>query len=301
MANQGISHRGSRVALKIWCGAVLLLSAPAAQPALFDDDEARRQIAVEKRRVDDLKAQQEAVNARIGKLEDALKSQPLLDLFTQLEALKLELNKLRGQIEVLNNNVENTSKRQRDMYLDLDTRLRRFEQQPGAAAGADAAAQASSAPPGGAPPGSAPSAPAAAAASADPAAETRLYEAAQSQRRTGNYQGAIVAFQNFIKQYPKGTFAPRAQYWIGDSYFNLRDYRLAIASQQALIKTYPDSPTVPDALLNIASSQIEMGEANAGRKTLEELMAKYPISDASDKARRRLAALNTAAPPPGKQ
>jgi TolA-binding protein len=81
----------------------------------------------------------------------------------------------------------------------------------------------------------------------------------------------------------------------------LRDYRLAISSQQALIKTYPDSPTVPDALLNIASSQIEMGEANAGRKTLEELMAKYPISDAADKARRRLAALNTAAPPPGKQ
>jgi tol-pal system protein YbgF len=303
MVNQGISHKGSRVALKLWCGAVLLLSAPAAQPALFDDDEARRQIAVEKRRVDDLKAQQEAVTARIGKLEDALKSQPLLDLFTQLEALKLELNKLRGQIEVLNNNVENTSKRQRDMYLDLDTRLRRFEQQA-AAVPADAAAPAAgaSAASPGAQPGAAPSgAPAAVTASADPAAETRLYEAAQSQRRVGNYQGAIVAFQNFIKQYPKGTFAPRAQYWIGDSYFNLRDYRLAIASQQALIKTYPDSPTVPDALLNIASSQIEMGESSAGRKTLEELMAKYPISDAADKARRRLAALNAAAPPPGKQ
>ncbi len=303
MANQGISHKGSRVALKLWCGAVLLLSAPAAQAALFDDDEARRQIAVEKRRVDDLKTQQDAVSARIGKLEDALKNQPLLDLFTQLEALKLEMNKLRGQIEVLNNNVENTSKRQRDMYLDLDTRVRRFEQQPGAAAGADAAPAAggSAASSAGAQPGTAPSGAAAATASADPAAETRLYEAAQSQRRVGNYQGAIVAFQNFIKQYPKGTFAPRAQYWIGDSYFNLRDYRLAIASQQALIKTYPDSPTVPDALLNIASSQIEMGEASAGRKTLEELMAKYPISDASDKARRRLAALNTAAPPPGKQ
>lgn len=311
MANHSISYKGSRAALKLWCGAVLLLSAPAAHPALFDDDEARRQIAVEKRRVDDLKAQQEAVYARIGKLEDALKSQPLLDLFTQLEALKLEMNKLRGQIEVLNNNVENTSKRQRDMYLDLDTRLRRFEQQAGAAAASDAAAPAAvaiapsgaAAAPPGAQPGVPPSgAPAAATAPADPAAETRVYEAAQSQRRIGNYQGAIVAFQNFIKQYPKGNFAPRAQYWIGDSYFNLRDYRLAIASQQALIKTYPDSPTVPDALLNIASSQIEMGESNAGKKTLEELMTKYPISDAADKARRRLAALNAPAnaPPPGK-
>ena len=102
--------------------------------------------------------------------------------------------------------------------------------------------------------------------------------------------------QNFIKQYPKSNLAPRAQYWIGDSYFNLRDFKLAIGSQQALLKTYPDSPTVPDSMLNIASSQIEMGEAVNGRKTLEELVARFPISDAAEKAKRRIAAM----PPAGK-
>ena len=128
------------------CGAVLLFAALAApaQAGLFDDDEARRQIAAEKQRIDEvrseLKAQQQAVDARINKVEEALKSQALLDLFTQIEALKLEMTKLRGQIEVLNNNVENTSKRQRDMYLDLDTRVRRFEQQGGPAAAPDASA-----------------------------------------------------------------------------------------------------------------------------------------------------------------
>ena len=127
-------------------------------------------------------------------------------------------------------------------------------------------------------------------ASVEGGAETRVYEAAQSLRRVGKYQEAIVAFQNFIKQYPKSSLAPRAQYWIGDSYFNLRDYKLAIASQQFLLTGYPDSPTVPDALLNIASSQIELGESNAGRKTLEDLVGRYPISDAADKAKRRLAA-----------
>ncbi len=314
-----------RRAAAFGCGAVLLWGALGIVHAgMFDDDEARRQIAAERKRVDDLKdevaARQQAVDGRIGKLEEALKSQALLDLFTQLEALKQEVNKLRGQIEVLNNNVENTGKRQRDMYLDLDTRVRRFEQQGvpppapppaperaavGAAPAAPAAAGAVAAlKPAGAPvaataaagiaaakPGVAPAAaPAAAVTTVDPAAETREYEAAQSQRRLGNYQGAIVAFQNFIKQFPKSNLAPRAQYWIGDSYFNLRDYRLAIAGQQALIKTYPESPSVPDAMLNMASSQIEMGESNTGRKTLEELVTKYPISDAADKARRRLAA-----------
>ena len=296
-----------RVALKLWCGAVLLLGTlGAAHGALFDDQEARRQIAVEKQRVDELKNEltrqqeaverrQEAVDARIGKLEEAAESQPLLDLFTQIEALKLEISKLRGQVEVLNNSIENTGKRQRDMYIDLDTRLRRLEQQSAlgpapasvpAAPGAVAPAASTAAPA-----AIAASPPAAAITAVDPGVESHVYDAAQGQRRIGNYQGAIAAFQNFIKQYPKSNLAPRAQYWIGDSYFNLRDFKLAIASQQTLIKTYPDSPSVPDAMLNIASSQIEMGESSTGRRTLEDLVAKYPVSDAADKAKRRLATL----------
>ncbi len=324
-----------RAPLRIWCGAILLCGAlGGAHAALFDDTEARRQIAAEKRRIDELGAQQQAmgaqqqaIDARIGRLEEALKNQALLDLFTQLEALKLEMSKLRGQIEVLNNSLENTGKRQRDMYVDLDTRLRRFEQQ-GAPAAVPSSAPSGTATPGGAASTPAPAAPgtpgasaAAAAAGAvatikppvltpgppapppaaaitgvvDPAAESRVYEAAQSQRRIGNYQGAIVALQNFIRQYPRSSLAPRAQYWIGDSYFNLRDFKLAIAAQQILIRTYPDSPSVREALLNIASSQIEMGESIAGRRSLEDLVAKYPTSEAADKARRRLAGMSVPA------
>ena len=276
------------------CGAVLLFAAigATAHAGMFDDDEARKQIAAERKRIDDVKAQQQAVDARLSKMEEAFKSQALLDLFSQIEALKLEMNKLRGQIEVLNNNVENATKRQRDMYLDLDTRVRRFEQQGGPSPGTEAPA--GTAPPAAAASGAtAASAGSAAVANVDAGAETRAYEAAQGQRRVGNYQGAIVAFQSFIKQYPKSNLAPRAQYWIGDSYFNLRDFKLAIGSQQTLLKTYPDSPTVPDAMLNIASSQIEMGETAVGRRTLEELVAKFPVSEAAEKAKRRIGGLLT--------
>ena len=115
-----------------------------AHAGLFDDDEARKQIAAERRRVDDLtnelKQQQAALDARTSKVEEALKNQSLLDLFSQIEALRADMNKLRGQIEVLNNNVENTAKRQADMYLDLDTRMRRFEQPGGPGPAADAPA-----------------------------------------------------------------------------------------------------------------------------------------------------------------
>lgn len=268
--------------------------------ALFDDNEARRQIAVERKRVDDAtaqiganKQQLDTIAARLGKLEESVsKNQAVLDLFREIEGLKAEIAKMRGQMEVLANGIETGQKRQQDFYVDLDTRLRRLESpvavppstggaQTPDPAGASTAASATV-------PGTKPSSTAPASASN---AETRAYEAAQNQRRIGNYQAAIVAFQNFVKQYPKSTLASSAQYWIGDSYFNLRDFRLAINSQRLLVVSYPDSPKVPDALLNIASSQLEMGDTVAARKTMDEIIAKHPTSDAADKAKRRLANL----------
>jgi tol-pal system protein YbgF len=223
----------------------------------------------------------------------------VLDLFREIENLKAEVAKLRGQVEVMNNGLEQTHKRQQDFYVDLDTRLRRLESgssaTPPLGSGPGAGGMAGAVPPGsgdagmaGAKPG-AKNPPATGAAGAN--AETRAYEAAQNLRRIGNYQGAVIAFQNFVKQHPKSPLAPSAQYWIGDSYFNMRDYRLAITSQRLLLVTYPDSNKVPDALLNIATAQAEMGDTAAARKTMDELVAKHPNTDAADKARRRMANL----------
>ena len=262
------------------CAAVLL-SFPA-RAGLFDDDIARKQIVEQSKRLDDVRQQQELIAERLAKVEDALKNQPVLGLVSQIEALREELRQLRGQIEVVGNNIDMAAKRQRDMYVDLDTRLRRLEQP--AAGGGPPAAPAPSAATGSVAPAQVASAP----GTAD---ESRVYEAAQNQRRIGNYQGAIIAFQSFIAQHPRSTLAPRAQYWIGDSYFNLRDFKSAIASQQKLISTYPDSPSVPDALLNIASSQVELGDTTAARKTMDGLVERYPASEAAEKAKRRLATL----------
>lgn len=279
----------------LWC----VLNVTSAAAGLFDDEVARKQIVEQQKRSEELRQQTEALAARLAKAEETLKIQPVLELASQLEMLRQEMKQLRGQIEVLGNNIEGTAKRQRDMYVDLDSRLRRLEQPGGAppaaappaavppAAGAAPAAPAS--PPA---PASAAVAPTAAApAPAADGADTRMYEAAQNQRRIGNYRGAIVAFQSFISQYPKSELAPRAQYWIGDSYYNLRDFKSAITHQQKLVSSYPDSVTVADALLNIASSQMELGDTATARKTLDGLVSRYPASEAAEKARRRLATL----------
>ena len=267
---------GSLLAL---CGN--LLAATPAVAGMFDDEVARRQIAEQQKRVDELRQQTEGINARLNRIEEGSKAQPVLALVSEIEKLREEIRALRGQVEVLGHDIEGVSKRQRDMYVDLDLRLRRFEQPGAAASAAGAAAPAAG------------GSEAAKVASAAPVSgdENEAYERAQGQRRIGNYQGAITAFQGFITRFPKSTLAPRAQYWIGDSYFNLRDFKNAIASQQKLVAAYPDSSSVPDALLNMASSQLEAGDAAAARKTMDGLIARYPASDAAEKARRRVANL----------
>jgi tol-pal system protein YbgF len=273
-------------ALLLCCG---VLAAGPAAAGLFDDEIARKQIAEQQKRVDELRQQSENLSGRLGKIEDAAKAQPVLALAAEIEKLREEVRSLRGQIEVLGNNIEGVTKRQRDMYVDLDQRLRRFEQPGAAIAPAGAAAAPATA-------GAEAPKPAAAASTASVSGsvsvdENEAYERAQGLRRIGNYQGAITAFQAFVAKYPKSTLVPRAQYWIGDSYFNLRDYKNAIASQQKLLAAYPDSSSVPDALLNMASSQLEAGDTATARKTMDGLIARYPASDAAEKARRRVSNL----------
>jgi tol-pal system protein YbgF len=286
-----------RIGLSAAAAALILGTLANVQAALFDDEEARRQVAVERKRVDELAArasaqaqQLDAVVARLGGIEESVgKNQGLLDLFREIENLKVELAKMRGQMEMLSNGIETAQKRQKDFYVDLDTRLRRLEG-PSVGTGPSAPARTDSA---SAAAGTASGASVTTTTGAQASsAESRAYEAAQNLRRIGNYQGAIVAFQNFLKQYPTSSLASNAQYWIGDSYFNMRDFRLAIASQRTVLTKYPYSAKVPDALLNIAGSQAELGETVAARKTMEEIVAKYPASNAADKARRRIASQN---------
>jgi len=292
-------RRGFRCALV--AGALLLAVAPLGQAQLFGgDDVARRDIGEQRKQI-------EAISQRLARMEETLQSlstaNPALELAQQLEIIRQEVKQLRGQVEVLGHETQMAAKRQRDMYVDLDTRLRRLEEPAaaGAAPAGGAPAGASPVMPGAAPSTAAVAAPTAAqpaVAAAGPAAttpgtesEARAYEAAQGQRRIGNYQGAIAAFQAFIDQYPKSVLAPRAQYWIGDSYYNLRDFKSSIAAQQKLIASYPGTSSVPDALLNMASSQIELGDIAGGRRTLDGIVTRYPTSDAAQKAKRRLANL----------
>jgi tol-pal system protein YbgF len=225
-----------------------------AHAGLFDDDEARKALL-------DLRAKVEAMRIEMSaRIDTKSDKSSTLDLITQNENTLQEIAKLRGQIEVLSNELANAQKRQKDFYVDLDARLRKLEPREVTIDGKTS--------------------------QVDPS-EQRNYEAATKLFTAGDYKAAATALQEFVQRYPGSSYAPNAQYWLGNSYFAQRDCKAAIAAQLVVLKNYPDSPKAPDAMLNIASCQTELKD-KAAKKTLQDLVKQYPDSTAAETAKARL-------------
>jgi tol-pal system protein YbgF len=245
---------------------VLCVAATQASAGLFNDDEARTHIQQLEARIDKL----EQTNS---KLEEANRQQTgsLLDLLAQIESLNQELRGLRGQSEELAHSLQDAKNRQKDFYVDLDTRIRHIE-------ATEAAAQA-----------------AATQKTADEsvvedaaAIEKSAYEVVNAHYKAANYKKVLESGTEFLKKFPDSSRLPSVYYLMGDAYFSLDDFKKSIASYQSIVSKYPNSTNVPDAWLNIAACQQQLKEMTVARKTLKLLVSKYPDSKAAKKARQRL-------------
>ena len=257
---------------------------------LFDDEEARRDIRSMRAQIEQ---QNRDNDVRLQKIEESIRNLGIIQLLNQIEQLNAEIAKLRGQVEVMSNLDEQLTKRQRDFYLDIDTRLRKIE---GAPVDTTTGSSSSTVAPSNAPPvglsaaaGASPTSPAQIAAMR--AKEDAVYDVGSNAFKRGDYVAATRAFRTYIKDYPTGQLVSNAHYWMGISYFNLKDYASARNTQDTLLKQYPDSSKAPDALLAVASIYTEIGDNGSARNALEDVIARYPASEAANKARARLPAL----------
>ena len=255
--------------------ALLLVSKPSIA-GLFGDEKAREQI-------DLLQKQTQAMEARIAGMEELLKSNALIELYSQVEGFKIELGKLTGQIEVLTEENKLLRKQQKDFYLDLDNRLNQVESGGSRDSGNTSLGE----------PDSSTALPSEIEMTAQTVdgSEREAYQTGYNLFREGDYLAAISHFEQFLKQYASSSLAPGAAYWIGNAHYALRNFKEAISAQQRVIDQYPKSAKAPDALLNIASSQLEIPDVSAAKKTLENLIQKYPNSEAAGKAKKRLTSL----------
>lgn len=213
-----------------------------------------------------------------------LESQALLDMLSKLDALQNETQTLRSQVEELNHELENQKQRQRDLYLDMDRRLREVE--TGSHQAAASATSTPRTPMAVIGPGSA--AIAATQAPGDPAKERELYQQAFNDLKDGRYDQAISQFRSFLASYPSGEYSGNAQYWLGEANYVTRRFPEAEQEFRKVLERYPSSGKAGDAGLKLGYTYYELGNWQAASKTLSDVMTKFPNSTAARLADARL-------------
>lgn len=254
-----------------------LLALPWAMPAqagLFDDDEARKAILDLRTRLDQANEQSRArdseLAAQLASQQAALMEQinqlrrSLLDLNTQIELMRSDNAKLRGQFEQTTRDLAELQRAQKDIRQGVEERIRQIEPQKITVDGREF--------------------------SVDPE-EKRQYDAAMAQIRASDFNAAAQSLLAFQRRYPASGYNESVLYWLGNAQYAKRECKEAMVTFRSLVSTAPDHQRAPEALLSIANCQSELKDPRSARRTLEDLVKAYPTSEAAGAARERLVAL----------
>ncbi|MBS0973215.1 cell division protein CpoB [Serratia rubidaea] len=230
-------------------------------------------------------AQAPISNVGSGSVEDRVttlerianaQSQLLNQLQQQASDNQRDIDSLRGQIQESQYQLNQVVERQKQIYDQIDS----LEQGGGQSASAPAATAAAGA-------GSAAASSAAPASKGD---ENSDYNAAVSLAlEKKQYDQAIPAFQSFVKQYPKSTYQPNANYWLGQLFYNKGKKDDAAYYFAVVVKNYPKSPKAPDAMYKVGIIMQEKGQADKAKAVFQQVVKQYPNSSAAKQAQKRIA------------
>ncbi|MDR0806290.1 MAG: tol-pal system protein YbgF [Enterobacteriaceae bacterium] len=105
------------------------------------------------------------------------------------------------------------------------------------------------------------------------------------------FDSAITSFQSFIKQYPKSTYQPNANYWLGQLYYNKGKKDDASYYFATVVKNYAQSPKASEAMLKVGIIMQEKGEKDKAKAVYQRVVTQYANSASAKSATKRLAAL----------
>jgi tol-pal system protein YbgF len=126
--------------------------------------------------------------------------------------------------------------------------------------------------------------------------EVQEYDEAFALFGQGRYADAIDRFRGFLQNYPSSDYADNALFWVGECHFKLGDYERAVLSFEDVVKRYPEGNKVPDALYRQGIALLEIGKRTgeeeiyrpAAREIFERIVKQYPSSDRVPEAQRQL-------------
>jgi tol-pal system protein YbgF len=246
-----------------------------------------------------------SLSDRVAALEVRLQQkqgQQSIEQLNRIAQLESDLKALRSLVEQLQNDNEQLKQRNREQYIDLDSRLGRLEggaaastkptdmqARPSAIARSTAASRPAAIGPAVVVSPSAAGVIAATAASS--ANEQAAYDAALAAVRADQYSDSAQRFNAFVHQYPDSSLAANAYYWMGESYYVTQNYALALEAFKTVVTRYSDSQKTPGALLKLGYSQDGLKQHAAAEATLRDVIQRYPNSDAAEQAQSRLRAM----------
>ncbi|RKT45210.1 tol-pal system protein YbgF [Thiocapsa rosea] len=252
-----------------------------------------------------------ALEARLARMERILENQAGSELLLQMQQFQMEMQELRGLVEMQQFEIQKLQRQQRDQFLDIDSRLGSDRGDPAGSAapgdpngglgtgsidvsGSDLDAPAGTPEP---PPPMAAPVPSSSGAAGIPSlpspettggSERDAYAAAFELLKERKYDEAQAGFNDLLRRYPQGQFTDNARYWLGETYYVQRNYPAALAELDRLVQLSPDSPKVPGAMLKIGYIQFEQKAFDQARATLEQVVSRYPASTEARLARSRL-------------
>jgi tol-pal system protein YbgF len=233
--------------------------------------------------------------SRLGRLVD---NRAMLDMLQQVDEISEEVSLLRGEIEVQGNDINEIKKRQRELYLDIDRRLRDIESGATAAAprgqvsipqvGSTAPSTTSQQTPSVAPATTQTITPPAPVPSATQREEKAAYQAAFDTLKEGRYKKAKIELKAFLDKYPGSNYAGNAQYWLGEAHYVTRNFEQGIIEFQKVLNSYPGSSKMPDAMLKLGYTFYELKQYPQAKAILQDLRDRFPTSTAARLATKRL-------------
>lgn len=221
-------------------------------------------------------ARSSSLSDRVSVLERMVESRSDMQhrIQGQLDEMQVEVNQIRGDLELHSHKLEQILQRQRELYLEIDRRIEMATSQE--AVNAEVSTPPSSEN----------------LLSND---ENALYDSAVNLiLKEKKYEQAIPKFQSFLQQFPKSDYAPNAHYWLGLLLFNKQDWEVSEKHFTQVVSFYPDSSKRPDSLLKLGVIAQRKGNNARALQLLEQIVSEYPDSSVKKLAESRLKSLKSA-------
>lgn len=104
---------------------------------------------------------------------------------------------------------------------------------------------------------------------------------------------AILAFQQFLKDYPKSSYRANVNYWLGQLCYGQGRKDDASFYYATVVKEYPKSAKAGDSLYKVGLILLEKGEKNKAKAVFQQVVSQYSTDkNAVDLANKKLATLN---------